>query len=403
MSNDPLLITSPREGLPNLITDSAALTDAVAELSAGDGLLAVDTERASGFTYSQKAQLIQMRRANAGSFLLDPVAFSNPVDDLKPLTAVINHIPWVLHAADQDLPCLLELGFKPPELADTLIAGRLLSYKKCNLGNLLSQVLDITVPKNHSAENWARRPLPDSWLNYAALDVEYLVELWDALRTEAHERGRWEWIAEECAYELAKPPTAPRKDPWRRTSQIHRLNDTRELEIVRQLWFERDELARQKDIAPGRILPDRLIVQFATQKPRTMKELNRIKGTQRLRYKQRWLRAIEKAIATPNSQLPRKTTLSESSIPHHSKWRRQHKEADAALRACRKVAGELAEELDIDSQDLIAGDVLRKLSWAIGELGETPSVRSALTSYGARDWQQNIVAPALAEALDLPQ
>lgn len=400
MDHKPTLVTAPREGLPPIINSTSQLPETAAKIGHGEGPLAVDTERASGFTYSQRAQLIQIRRTKSGSFLIDPVAFSTPTKDLQPIASVINNIPWILHAADQDLPCLGEVGFKPPQLADTLIAGRLLSYKKCNLGNLISQVLNVKLPKNHSAENWSRRPLPQSWLKYAALDVEYLIELWEALENEAREMGRWEWIVEECAYELSRPPAPPRKDPWRRTSQIHRLNSRRELEIVRQIWTSRDRLAQQKDLAPGRVIPDRMIIALAQNKPTTMAELSKLKGGRRLRYKKRWLSSIDKALTTPKAKLPKKS-INKSNIPHHSRWKRHHKQAHQVLTTCKKVTANIASDLDIETQDLIAGDALRQLSWSLGEKQETFPLRDKLTELNVRQWQQNLVAKPLARALEL--
>lgn len=377
------------------------LAEVAAKLAGGTGPLAVDTERASGFTYSQKAQLIQFRRAKSGSFLIDPAAFHHPLEDLQPIAVVTNKMSWILHAADQDLPCLEEVGLHPEKLGDTLIAGRLLSYKKCNLSNLLTQVLDIQLPKNHSAENWSRRPLPQSWLKYAALDVEYLIELWNALQSQALERGRWEWIVEECAYELAQPTSRSRKDPWRRTSQIHRLKSRRELEIVRRIWTSRDKLAQQKDLAPGRILPDRMIVALAENKPTTIAELSQLKGGRKLRYKTRWLSSIDQALLTPTSKLPEKSS-NKNPIPHHSHWKKTHKDAYKALTVCKEVSTQIASELDIDAQDLIAGEALRKLSWAVGENRVVCGVREKLTSLNVRKWQQDLVAEPLAKALDLP-
>jgi len=401
LDNEPTLITSPRDGLPKLANTPAHIVEIAHQLASGHGNLAVDTERASGFTYSQQAQLIQMRRAGSGSFLIDPVALPDPVADLAPLAQVIKDVPWILHAADQDLPCLTELGLRPETLADTLIAGRLLSYKKCNLGNLLLQVMDIKLPKNHSAENWSRRPFPSSWLKYAALDVEFLIELWEALKKEAQTVGRWSWIVEECAYELSKPAPQPRKDPWRKTSQIHRLRSRRELEIVRRIWNSRDRLARTKDLAPGRILPDRMIVSIAQAKPKNINELNQIKGGRKLRYKKRWVSLVDRAMQTEPAQLPAKSSKN-SAIPHHSRWKRQHPEAFTVLSECKKVTNAIATELDIDAQDLIAREVLRKLSWAVGEENQEVSISQKLTELKARQWQQQLVAEPLAEALQLP-
>src|SRR5689334_14677044 len=97
----PLLV--PADGVPPVLATAEAVAVAADRLAAGTGPLAVDAERASGFRYSARAYLIQLRRAGAGTVLIDPI----PVTDaLGPLAAAINGLEWVLHSADQDLPGL---------------------------------------------------------------------------------------------------------------------------------------------------------------------------------------------------------------------------------------------------------------------------------------------------------
>ena len=116
-------------------------------------------------------------------------------------------------------------------------------------------VLGLSLEKGHAAVDWSTRPLPADWLRYAALDVEVLVELRDALAAELEASGKDEWARQEFAAIVAAPPAQPRVDPWRRTSGMHRVRKPRQLAIVRELWLARDALARQRDTAPGRILP----------------------------------------------------------------------------------------------------------------------------------------------------
>ena len=137
--------------------------------------MAVDAERASGYRYSQRAYLVQLRRAGAGTFLIDPIE----LPDLSSLDEALADAEWILHAANQDLPCLAELGMRPRRLFDTELAGRLLGSERVALGTMLEQYLGISLEKGHSAADWSTRPLPHDWLVYAALDVELLIELRD--------------------------------------------------------------------------------------------------------------------------------------------------------------------------------------------------------------------------------
>jgi ribonuclease D len=183
----PLL--EPRDGLPPLVATAPAFAEAVAMLRMGEGPVAVDAERASGYRYGHRAFLVQFRRRGAGTVLIDPVA----CPDLSALDAALAGCEAVLHAASQDLPCLAELGYQPRQLFDTELAGRLLGYPRVGLGVLVETVLGFTLEKGHAAADWSTRPLPTEWLRYAALDVEVLVELRDELAAELAEQGKTEW------------------------------------------------------------------------------------------------------------------------------------------------------------------------------------------------------------------
>jgi ribonuclease D len=120
----PLL--HPADGMPDLSVTVSQIEAAAALLNSGHGPFAVDAERASGFRYSNRAYLIQIRRANAGTVLIDPVSHgADPLTALRPIAEVLSTDEWILHSADQDLPCLAEVGMRPPALYDTELAGRL--------------------------------------------------------------------------------------------------------------------------------------------------------------------------------------------------------------------------------------------------------------------------------------
>ena len=131
----PLL--EPRGGLPPVVATDAALAEVTGGLAGGDGPVAVDAERASGYRYGQRAYLVQLRRSGAGTVLIDPIA----CPDLSGVDAALQDAEAVLHAASQDLPCLAEIGFRPRRLFDTELAGRLLGYPRVALGTLVEEVL----------------------------------------------------------------------------------------------------------------------------------------------------------------------------------------------------------------------------------------------------------------------
>lgn len=395
---EPLL--TPADGVPPVLSTAEEFADAADALAAGEGPIAVDTERASGYRYSQRAYLIQIKRRGAGSFLLDPIA--DP-DALAPVIEALRGPEWVLHAADQDLPCLRELGFVCVELYDTELAGRLLGLSKVNLAAMVAQFLGLGLVKGHGAADWSRRPLPDDWLNYAALDVEVLVELRDAMDAALVEAGKDRWAREEFAYILSRPPAPPRTDRWRKTSNIHTVKSARALAAVRELWTAREQLAERRDIAPGRVLPDAAIVNAATADPKTSAELTRLPvfgGPRQRRQAGIWLNALKRARELPESELPSKKTGG-SGLPPVNRWEQRNPEAAARMQRIRPALKEIAEENNLPVENLLAPDLVRQLAWdGISGPVTVEAVDAHLAAAGARSWQRSLTAEALAEALD---
>ncbi|WP_026120887.1 HRDC domain-containing protein [Nocardiopsis potens] len=391
------LLRAPREGLPPVVTDAAGLASTVGAFSAGSGPVAVDAERASGYRYGQRAYLVQLRRSGAGSALIDPVA----CPDLSGLSDALSGAEMVLHAAHQDLPCLAELGFRPASLFDTELAGRLLGYQRVGLGSMVEGVLGMRLAKEHSAVDWSTRPLPEDWLTYAALDVEVLVDLRDALEDELKAAGKLEWAVEEFAAELAAPPKEPRPDPWRRTSGIHRVRNQRALGVVRELWLERDRIARERDVSPGRVLPDAAIVEAATAMPRTPQELTAIRqfGVRMARrYVPQWIKAVNRVRDMAQSDLPRPAAPGDGPPPTN-RWADRDPAAARRLEASRALVSRVAEEVGMPAENLLQPDAVRRLAWTPLESTEPEAVRERLRGYGAREWQLGLTAEGLAEAL----
>jgi ribonuclease D len=392
----PLL--EPRDGLPPLIATPEVLAEATGRLRDGTGPVAVDAERASGFRYGHRAFLVQFRRNKAGTVLIDPIA----CPDLSELDEVLAGTEAVLHAASQDLPCLADLGFAPRRLFDTELAGRLLGYPRVGLGTLVEEVLGLTLEKTHSAADWSSRPLPEEWLRYAALDVEVLVELRDALAAQLAEEGKTGWSEQEFAAVLAARPAPPRPDPWRRTSGIHRVRSRRSLAIVRELWLERDQIARQRDISPTRILPDTAIVEAARAAPNTLAELGKLPGfTGRgaRRYGPNWLRAVRRAKSLAETALPEPSAPPGDGPPPAHRWAERDPAAARRLAAVRGAVAALADSHHLPSENLLAPDAVRRLSWQPPEPLSAESVAAELERYGARQWQLEVTATPIAMAL----
>jgi len=390
-----------RDGLPPVVDTVDALREAAAALARGRGPVAIDAERASGYRYSARAYLVQLRREGSGTMLVDPV----PFEDLSPLAGALGDAEWILHAASQDLPCLGELGLWPTRLFDTELAGRLLGYPRVGLATLVETILGRRLRKEHSAVDWSHRPLPEPWLEYAALDVEVLIELREALAEQLEKTGKTEWARQEFAHLVAVSPPAPRQEPWRRTSGMHRARGRRSVAAIRELWQARDAIASQRDVTPGRIIPDAAIVEAANALPRDKGGLLGLKGFRGRgaeRYASQWLAALRTARGLPERELPPLAARYDGPPPPRS-WADKDPVAATRLKVCRERLNALAADLELPVENLLSPDSVRRLAWEppVPAAGEqwAATVAERLTSLGARPWQVELTAGPLAAAM----
>jgi ribonuclease D len=399
----PAPLLTLRDGLPEITETEGQLAEVVAGVAAGSGPVALDAERASGYRYSQRAYLIQLRREGVGTALIDPIAYP----DLTGLQHALGDTEWILHAASQDIPCLREVGLVPTRLFDTELAARLLGYPRVGLATLVEVIMGRAMRKEHSAVDWSKRPLPRPWLEYAALDVEVLVELRDVIAAGLEEQGKVEWARQEFQHLIDYVPP-PRQDPWRRTSGIHKVKGRRALAAVRELWTTRDEIARQRDTTPGRLVPDSALIAAATAMPSTTSALldtQGFHGRGARRYADRWLAAIERARQLHDTDLPALTVRSDGP-PAPRVWVERDPVAAARLVTAREAVNEFAEQRQVPIENLLTPDYLRRVLWKPPEADSAEmetAVAAELARLGARPWQIEITAPILAAAIVDPK
>ena len=365
-------------------------------LRAGSGPVAVDAERASGYRYGQRAYLVQLRRAGAGTGLIDPV----PLPDLSVVQDAIVDAEWVLHAANQDLPCLAEIGLVPRRIFDTELAARLAGLPRVGLAAVVESLLGYSLVKGHSAADWSTRPLPEEWLVYAALDVEVLVDLRDALAALLDEQGKTEWARQEFEAVLAAGPPAPKPDPWRRTSGVHGLRNRRQLGMLRSLWQARDDLARKRDIAPGRVLPDSAMVSAVQADPQTegaLLELPVFRGRANRRLVGTWFGALARGRALPEDDLPPHSRPGEGPPPVN-RWADRDPAAATRLQVARTGLAELSAKHDVPVENLLSPDLVRRLMWSPPEPRDAAAIAEALRAGGAREWQVELTRDLLTDA-----
>ena len=378
-----------------LVADQAGLEAASGRIAQGTGPLGVDTERASGFKYSNSAYLVQVFRRGSGTFLFDPTG----IDDFAPLAAALSGEEWVLHAADQDLPSLAELGLAPERLFDTELGSRLLGLERVGLGAVTAELLGVELEKAHSAADWSTRPLPEPWLEYAALDVALLPDLRDAVAAGLEEHGKLDYAAQEFEAVRVRPPKPRAAEPWRKIAAGKRLRSPRQLAMTRELWLARDTLARERDVAPGRLIPDASIAEAVAANPRSAGELAALK-TFRGRASRSELTVWWRALLTGKTteELPQQRSREPGTIPNHRGWSQRHPEAAERLTELRALVTAEAERQDMPPENLISPAHVRELAWQPPADPSPEGVAARLAEIGARPWQCALVAPILSPA-----
>jgi len=380
------------------VVDQKSLEEMLAALKQNTETLAVDTERASGFRYSQRAYLVQIGLAEGAIYLIDPVALDEcSLGWNKLVAAEINTKSWLLHAATQDIPCLTELGFSSESIIDTELAARLAGYEKVGLGSMVAELLDLELAKEHSASDWSIRPLQASLLNYAALDVDVLHDLWAEIEKSLESQSKTQWAIEEFAALQNFKPKPVAQEPWRNLPGLSRVKDQVKLKAAAALWLVRDEIASETDLAPGRLIPDRSIMAAIEKVPRSKHELSQNKLFQGRASRSKlsvWWEAIEGSRNLEILPAPEHT----GALPNHKSWERRFPEAHVRLKVVRELVMARAAELLVPVENLLTPEFLRRVCFE----PET-DVAAQLQKLGARNWQIEITADVIAEGLVLAE
>jgi len=401
-------LIAPRHGVPEVISNESDFEKLIAQLLNGRGPLAIDAERASGYRYSQRAYLIQIYRENGGLHLIDPI----PLKDSKlweKFNKEFSSYEWVIHASTQDFPCLIDVGLKPELLFDTELGARIAGCERVGLGPLAESLLELQLSKEHSAVDWSIRPLRPEWIIYAALDVDILLDIRNAVENLLTEQNKLEWAKQDFAsilknYQNYVFTDEAKPERWRRTSGMHKVRDRLTMAIVRDFWFSRDELAREIDLAPGRVLGDEAIIELATKRPDNLEAVAKVIG-RRTRLEappfNRWLNVLNNALKTPHDQQPELRVASQS-LPPIKIWKDRNPLGYARLTHARAALIELSTQIQIPTENLVTPELVRRICWQ-----EPPASNSEyqdfvieqLNKTGARPWQIELVTPAISAAL----
>ena len=401
-------LIAPRHGVPEVISNESDFEKLIAQLLNGRGPLAIDAERASGYRYSQRAYLIQIYRENGGLHLIDPIPLKGSKLWEK-FNKEFSSYEWVIHASTQDLPCLIDVGLKPEILFDTELGARIAGCERVGLGPLAESLLELQLSKEHSAVDWSIRPLRPEWITYAALDVDILLDIRNAVENLLTEQNKLEWAKQDFAsilknYQNYVFTDEAKPERWRRTSGMHKVRDRLTMAIVRDFWFSRDELAREIDLAPGRVLGDEAIIELATKRPDNLEAVAKVIG-RRTRLEappfNRWLNVLNNALKTPHDQQPELRVASQS-LPPIKIWKDRNPLGYARLTYARAALIELSTQIQIPTENLVTPELVRRICWQ-----EPPASNSEyqdfvieqLNKTGARPWQIELVTPAISAAL----
>ena len=258
-----------------LVEDKAALARVCADL-ANKPWVAVDTEFTRERTFYARLGLLQLA-TDDGVACVDPLRV-----DLGPLLDILYdpRLLKVLHAGRQDLEVFHDLrGDVPAPVFDTQIAAALLGYtEQVGYATLVETITGVKLPKLHTRANWEARPLTEEQLHYAADDVAYLRDVYQALHARLIESGRLEWQTQECA--ALTNPQLYRSDPdtaYLRIGAGSRLSVEAQ-PLLKALAAWRERAAQTRNRPRAWVAPDALLIEIARAAPADLDALRTLPG-----------------------------------------------------------------------------------------------------------------------------
>lgn len=293
--------------MSTVITETGALVALCDRLASAD-FVTVDTEFLRDSTYYAKLCLVQLAGPDEAA-VIDTLA---PGIDLTPLYALLNDARpvKVFHSARQDIEIFVALtGRVPQPLFDTQIAAMVCGFgDSVGYDKLVSALTDGRIDKTSRFTDWSRRPLTDKQIAYALADVTWLRPIYQALERTLVERGRHGWLDEEMA--ILTDPDTYRTDPeeaWRRIKA--RSGDRKFLAVLKAMAAWREREAQARDVPRARVLKDDSLLEIAARQPKSVEDLNRLRGVHqgmvRGRVGEDLVAAVKAALASPPESWPR--------------------------------------------------------------------------------------------------
>jgi ribonuclease D len=347
-------------------------------------MLAVDTEAAGYHRYADSVCLLQLSTRDR-TWVIDALAVDLGL--MKQTFADAKH-EIVIHDAEYDLRLLSrDYDIHVARLFDTKLAAQLLGEPSIGLASLIGKYLGIRLDKKHQRADWAQRPLPVELLEYAASDTRHLLELRDRLAEALRNAGRLHWAEEE--FDLRNSPSFAPEDPdaYLRIKNIRDLVP-RQLAVLREIHAWRDRLARDRDVAPFRILSSEVMVAVARRMPHSPADLNGTSGVDAAgqRHARELVEAVERARQLPDDALPVR--------PRPPRRPPVDREFEALIDRLKSARDRQADELGLDRGFLMPRQQLEEIAAA---QPATPGQLREMS--GVRNWQVEALGEQILHAL----
>lgn len=359
---------------PVLVTETRKL-QTLADHLMTQSRVAVDTESNSLFAYQEQVCLIQFTTSE-GDFLLDPLA----LPDLTVLDEFFasEQIEKIFHAAEYDMICLRrDFDFRFNALFDTMVAARILGWKKVGLGSILESLFGVKLDKKYQRANWGQRPLSDDLLTYARLDTHFLIELRDKLRQQLENTDKVRLAKEDFA--RVTQVVGPKKpDEAELCFRVNGSRDLRgqELAVLQELCLFRESMARRMSRPSFKVMGDRTLLSVAQHAPKSQAALDRVpdlSGKQAYRFGRGLVSAVRRGLKAPLPRQTRRPRPDNGFLNRYDAMRMWRKEKARSLGVESDVVlpkdllGEIARQSPAEEETL--AEIMTSVPWRLENYG----------------------------------
>jgi ribonuclease D len=335
--------------VPAIVSDRVAL-DALCVRVGDAARVALDTEFHAERTYSPRLMVVQLA-FDEDAAIVDALA----VPDLRPLATALTHTTVVGHALSADLKIFADrFDLVPPRVFDTQVAAAFLGYgMQISLADLVRSVCGVRLAKSQTVSDWSSRPFSERQIEYLVGDVAHLLPLYDALRPRLEQKGRYEWVYEECA-ELGdiERYRIDERRAYLRIPGAMRMS-RRELGILNELVKLRDRTARERDLPVRYVIPDDVVAGLAVLRPTQLDDLaqlRRLDAGMKRQLGTAILGAVARGLALNEADLPQRPTRPAAPA------------RDALVAFLGAAVAEIARAADLPASFLVPRAVLERLT-----------------------------------------